>query len=72
MQPSAMQRILVLCTGNSCRSQKLHGYLAQDPTFDVASAGIAPHGLNPRAVTAMAEAGIDISATTPDSRSIWW
>ena len=55
-----MQRILVLCTGNSCRSQKLHGYLAQDPTFDVASAGIAPHGLNPRAVTAMAEAGIAI------------
>ena len=56
-----MQRILVLCTGNSCRSQMLHGYLAQEPTFDVASAGVDPHGLSPRAVAAMAEAGVDIS-----------
>ena len=59
-----MQRILVLCTGNSCRSQMLHGYLAQEPTFDVASAGVDPHGLSPRAVAAMAEAGIDISGHT--------
>jgi len=56
-----MLRILVLCTGNSCRSQMLHGYLAREPTFEVASAGVDPHGLNPRAVAAMAEAGIDIS-----------
>ena len=56
-----MKRILVLCTGNSCRSQMLHGYLAQDPALQVASAGVDPHGLNPRAVAAMAEAGIDIS-----------
>ena len=42
----------------------LHGYLAQEPTFDVASAGVDPHGLSPRAVAAMAEAGIDISGHT--------
>ena len=59
-----MPRILVLCTGNSCRSQMLHGYLAREPAFDVASAGVDPHGLNPRAVAAMAEAGIDISGHT--------
>ena len=59
-----MLRILVLCTGNSCRSQMLHGYLAREPAFEVASAGVDPHGLNPRAVVAMAEAGIDISRHT--------
>ena len=59
-----MLRILVLCTGNSCRSQMLHGYLAREPAFDVASAGVDPHGLNPRAVAAMAEAGVDISGHT--------
>ena len=59
-----MKRVLVLCTGNSCRSQMLHGYLAQDPTLQVASAGVDPHGLNPGAVAAMAEAGIDISQHT--------
>ena len=59
-----MQRVLVLCTGNSCRSQMLHGYLAQDPSLQVASAGVDPHGLNPGAVAAMAEVGIDISQHT--------
>ncbi len=59
-----MPRILVLCTGNSCRSQMLHGYLGRETAFDVASAGVDPHGLNPRAVAAMAEAGIDISGHT--------
>ncbi|RSK33914.1 arsenate reductase ArsC [Hymenobacter metallilatus] len=57
--------ILVLCTGNSCRSQMLHGYLHQLlPTAQVYSAGVETHGLNPRAVQVMAEDGIDISQHT--------
>ena len=58
--------ILVLCTGNSCRSQLLHGYLTQllAPRAGVYSAGIETHGLNPRAVRVMAEDGIDISHHT--------
>ncbi len=57
------QKILVLCTGNSCRSQMAEGwfrYLRGDE-FDIWSAGIESHGLNPRAVHVMKEAGIDIS-----------
>ena len=58
--------ILMLCTGNSCRSQLLHGYLTQllGPRAGVYSAGIETHGLNPRAVRVMAEDGIDISHHT--------
>jgi arsenate reductase len=58
--------ILVLCTGNSCRSQLLHGYLAQllGPRAAVYSAGVETHGLNPRAVQVMAEDGVDISHHT--------
>jgi arsenate reductase len=58
--------ILVLCTGNSCRSQLLHGYLAQllGPRVAVYSAGVETHGLNPRAMRVMAEDGIDISHHT--------
>lgn len=58
--------ILVLCTGNSCRSQLLHGYLTQllGHRAGVYSAGIETHGLNPRAVRVMAEDGIDISHHT--------
>ena len=61
-----MKNILVLCTGNSCRSQMAHGYLN---TFlknkAVAySAGIETHGLNPGAVSIMKEDGIDISGHT--------
>lgn len=59
-----MKRVLVLCTGNSCRSQMLHGYLAQDGSLEVASASVDPHGLNPDAVAAMAEVGVDISGHT--------
>ncbi|WP_332237249.1 arsenate reductase (thioredoxin) [Sporolactobacillus sp. KGMB 08714] len=55
--------IYFLCTGNSCRSQMAEGfgkkYLGE--AFDVRSAGIEAHGLNPNAVEAMKEAGIDIS-----------
>jgi arsenate reductase len=61
-----MKRILVLCTGNSTRSQMAHGYLkqfAQDRAENV-SAGVETHGLNPKAVQVMAEDGVDISHHT--------
>ncbi|NML63916.1 arsenate reductase ArsC [Hymenobacter sp. RP-2-7] len=60
------KNILVLCTGNSCRSQLLHGYLQQllGPRARVYSAGVEMHGLNPRAVHVMAEDGVDISQHT--------
>ena len=60
------KNILVLCTGNSCRSQLLHGYLAQalGSRARVYSAGVEVHGLNPRAVRVMAEDGVDIAAHT--------
>jgi arsenate reductase len=58
--------ILVLCTGNSCRSQLLHGYLQQllSERATVYSAGVETHGLNPRAVQVMAEDGVDIAPHT--------
>jgi arsenate reductase len=61
-----MKKILVLCTGNSCRSQITEGYLrhfAADKVI-VYSAGIETHGVNPRAIAVMAEDGIDISHHT--------
>ena len=60
------KNVLVLCTGNSCRSQLLHGYLAQllGDRATVYSAGVEVHGLNPRAVRVMAEDGVDIAAHT--------
>ncbi|MDB5292169.1 MAG: arsC [Phycisphaerales bacterium] len=57
-------KILFLCTGNSCRSQMAEGW-ARKLKADVIepfSAGTEPHGMNPRAVRAMAEAGVDISS----------
>jgi len=54
--------ILVLCTGNSCRSQLLHGFLKQYKELNVYSAGIETHGLNAKAVRVMSEIDIDISA----------
>lgn len=59
-------KILVLCTGNSCRSQIAEGwlrYLAND-RVETFSAGIEAHGVNPRAISTMKEAGIDISKQT--------
>ncbi len=59
-------KILFLCTGNSCRSQMAEGW-ARELKGDVLepySAGTKTHGLNPRAVAAMKEAGVDISAHT--------
>ena len=56
-------KILVLCTGNSCRSQMAEGYLRKysDSSVEVYSAGIEAHGLNPKAVASMAKDGVDIS-----------
>jgi len=56
-------RILFLCTGNSCRSQMAEGWLRHlaGDRFEAFSAGIEAHGLNPRAIAVMQEAGIDIS-----------
>jgi len=57
------RKVLFLCTGNSCRSQMAEGWARHlhAEIFDVFSAGIETHGMNPRAVKAMAEAGVDIS-----------
>ncbi len=61
-------KILILCTGNSCRSQMAHGFLQSfDPNITVCSAGTQASGkVNPRAVEVMAEAGVDISRHTSD------
>ena len=55
--------IYFICTGNSCRSQMAEGWGRRlfGDRIDFASAGIEAHGLNPRAVKAMMEAGVDIS-----------
>jgi arsenate reductase len=56
-------KVLFLCTGNSCRSQMAEGWARhlKGDVMEPYSAGIETHGLNPRAVAAMAEAGVDIS-----------
>jgi arsenate reductase len=60
-------KILILCTGNSCRSQIAHGFLQSfDNTLEVRSAGTEPAiQVNPEAVKVMAEVGVDISHHTP-------
>jgi arsenate reductase len=65
-----MTNILVLCTGNSCRSQIAHGYLehlTDQRSVKVYSAGITTHGVNPRAIATMQADGIDISAHTSNN-----
>lgn len=64
-----MKKILVLCTGNSCRSQIAEGYLkhfAKDKAA-VYSAGVETHGVNPRAIQIMKEDGIDIASHTSNN-----
>ncbi|GAX88521.1 arsenate reductase (thioredoxin) [Effusibacillus lacus] len=60
--------VYFLCTGNSCRSQMAEGWGKHfgGDRVEVYSAGIETHGLNPRAVEIMKEAGIDISSQTSD------
>ena len=62
-------KILILCTGNSCRSQMAHGFLQSfDASLEVYSGGTEPAAqVNPKAVEVMKEAGIDISSHTPVS-----
>lgn len=64
-----MKNILVLCTGNSCRSQMAEGYLRyfSDGMAIVFSAGIETHGVNPRAISVMLADGIDISHHTSNN-----
>jgi arsenate reductase (thioredoxin) len=63
------KKILVLCTGNSCRSQIAEGYLRHfaGDKAEIYSAGIETHGVNPRAVETMKEEGIDISHNTSNN-----
>jgi arsenate reductase (thioredoxin) len=62
-------KILILCTGNSCRSQMAQGFLKSfDKKIEVESAGTLPaSGVNSNAVKAMGETGIDISSNSPKS-----
>jgi arsenate reductase len=66
-----MKKILVLCTGNSCRSQLAEGFLrhfAGDKAM-VYSAGVETHGVNPRAIATMKDDGMDISMHTSNNIS---
>jgi arsenate reductase (thioredoxin) len=64
-----LMNILVLCTGNSCRSQIADGYLNHfaGDRATIYSAGVETHGVNPRAIAIMAEDGIDISGNTSNN-----
>lgn len=63
------KKILILCTGNSCRSQIAEGYLKffAGNRAEIYSAGIETHGVNPRAIATMKEDGIDISTHTSNN-----
>lgn len=64
-----MKKVLVLCTGNSCRSQIAEGYLRHfaGDAAQIYSAGIETHGVNPKAIETMQEDGIDISGHTSNN-----
>jgi arsenate reductase len=61
-----MKKILVLCSGNACRSQMAEAYLRffTNEEINIFSAGLNPHAVNPYAVDAMREDNIDISQAT--------
>jgi arsenate reductase len=63
------KKILVLCTGNSCRSQIAHGFLQHfgGDKVEVYSAGVETHGVNPKAIATMQKDGIDISNHTSNN-----
>ncbi|HJS01792.1 MAG TPA: arsenate reductase ArsC [Flavobacterium sp.] len=65
------KKILVLCTGNSCRSQIAEGYLRYfaGENAVVYSAGVETHGVNPKAIATMKDDGIDISEHTSNNIS---
>ncbi len=66
---SARRRVLILCTGNSCRSQIAEGWINDQlgESWEACSAGTEPaERVNPLAIRAMAEVGIDISSSKPD------
>jgi arsenate reductase len=66
-------KVLILCTGNSCRSQMAHGFLQSfDKNITVRSAGTDPSDkINEKAILVMKEAGIDISHNKPKSVNIY-
>jgi len=66
-------KILIICTGNTCRSQMAEGFLKSfDENLEVYSAGTAAEGkVNPFAVKVMKEAGIDISQQKPESVDLY-
>ncbi|HVN75335.1 MAG TPA: arsenate reductase ArsC [Thermoanaerobaculaceae bacterium] len=67
-QSSAAKRVLILCTGNSCRSQMAEGWVRHDlgDRWEVASAGTHPASIvHPLAVQVMREAGVDIGGQRP-------
>lgn len=63
------KKILILCTGNSCRSQIAEGYMKffAGNKAEVYSAGVETHGVNPKAISIMKEDGIDISNHTSNN-----
>ncbi|MEI8053292.1 MAG: arsenate reductase ArsC [Bacteroidota bacterium] len=63
------KKVLVLCTGNSCRSQIAHGYLQHfaGDQAEIYSAGVETHGVNTKAITTMKDDGIDISNHTSNN-----
>ena len=63
------KKVLVLCTGNSCRSQIAEGYLRNfaEQKAEIFSAGVETHGVNPKAIETMKEDGIDISHHTSNN-----
>lgn len=69
-----MKKVLILCTGNSCRSQIAEGYIRHfaGNKATVYSAGIETHGVNPKAIAVMAEDGIDISGHTSNLVSTYY